>query len=139
MPEHQTLLAFDWGLKHIGVAVGNTLSRSPQALTTLQAKDGIPNWEEIKTLLDEWRPARLVLGEPFNMDGTPTALRTRVKKFGNRLHGRFGLPVDYVDERLSSVEAKTRLSERGHRGDYRKAPADAMAAVVILEDYFASL
>lgn len=136
MPDAKTLLAFDWGLKHIGVAVANTLSQSPQALTTLKAKDGIPNWQDIQTLINEWQPDRIILGEPFNMDGTPTNLHVRVKKFGNRLHGRFGLPVVYVDERLSSVEAKSRLHEGGHRGDYLKAPADAMAAVVILEDYF---
>ena len=127
-----TVMAFDYGLRQIGVAVGNVATSSAQALTTLQAKDGIPRWEEVKTLLEEWQPQRLLVGLPLNMDGTSSELSQRSEKFGRRLQGRFALPVDYMDERLSSFDAKQLLRESGHKGDYKHAPADALAAELIL-------
>lgn len=130
-------MAFDYGLRQIGVAVGNVTTSSAQALTTLQAKDGIPRWEEVKTLLEEWQPQRLLVGLPLNMDGTSSELSQRSEKFGRRLQGRFALPVDYMDERLSSFDAKQLLRESGHKGDYKHSPADALAAELILRTWMA--
>ena len=130
-------MAFDYGLRQIGVAVGNVTTSSAQALTTLQAKDGIPRWEEVKTLLEEWQPQRLLVGLPLNMDGTSSELSQRSEKFGRRLQGRFALPVDYMDERLSSFDAKQTLRESGHKGDYKHSPADALAAELILRTWLA--
>jgi len=130
-----TIMAFDYGLRQIGVAIGNRTTSTAQALTTLQASDGIPRWEEIQSLLDEWQPQLIVVGLPLNMDGSNSELSLRSEKFGRRLQGRFGLPVEYMDERLSSFEAKQQLQEEGHKGDYKHTPADALAAELILRSW----
>jgi len=130
------ILGFDYGLSQIGVAIGQELTRSASALTTLKARDGIPNWEQIQQLLDEWQPGLLLVGAPYNMDGSDSELLVRAKKFGNRLHGRFGLPVELVDERLTSFEAKQLAREQGHDGNYHKQPVDALAAQLIVESWF---
>jgi putative Holliday junction resolvase len=132
-----TVMAFDYGLRQIGVAVGNVTTASAQALTTLQARDGVPRWEEIQSLLEEWLPQLLVVGHPLNMDGTASELSRRSEKFGRRLQGRFCLPVEFMDERLSSFDAKQQLRESGHRGDYKNSPADALAAELILRSWLA--
>lgn len=111
MAHEQTILGFDFGLKYIGVAVGQTITQQANGICTLRAKEGIPRWEEIETLLQEWRPQRLIVGYPLNMDDTESEMCTRAKKFANRLHGRFGLPVELVDERLTSWEAKQHRDE----------------------------
>lgn len=134
MPE--TILAFDYGTLNIGVAVGQTLTRTANELPSLKAKDGIPDWEAVTKLLAEWKPHLLVVGLPLNMDGTESELATRARKFANRLHGRFGLPVEMVDERLSTFSAKGEAMQRGHRGNYASKPVDSIAARLILEGWF---
>lgn len=129
-------MAFDFGLRQIGVAVGNLVTSTGQALTVLRARDGIPDWDEIGRLLQEWQVGQLVVGLPLNMDDSESELSQRAEKFGRRLQGRYGLPVDYMDERLSSFEAKQQLAEQGHRGNYRDQPADALAAELILRSWF---
>ena len=139
MPTSDTVIAFDYGLRQIGVAVGNRQTRSSQALTTLRARDGVPDWNEIKRLLEEWQPNLAVVGEPYNMDDTPAELAPRANKFARRLHGRFGIAMAMVDERLTSREAKSLLHEQGHRGDYHDKPADALAAQLILQTWLNEL
>lgn len=131
-PTSATLLAFDYGLRQIGVAVGNRVMGTGQALTVLRARDGVPDWKVIEGLLEEWQPGLLIVGDPLNMDGSVSPLAERARKFARRLHGRFGLPVAMADERLSSFEAKQDQRERGHRGDYRAVPVDSHAAELIL-------
>ncbi len=131
----QTILAFDFGLRQIGVAVGNSLLGTSEVLPILRAKDGIPNWDELDSLLAEWQPDLLVVGDPLNMDGSQSELGVRAAKFGRRLHGRYGLTVVNVDERLTSFEAKQQLAEEGHPGDYRVKPADSVAAELILQSW----
>jgi putative Holliday junction resolvase len=104
-PKIRTILAFDYGLRQIGVAVGNCLTSSTQPLTILKAKDGIPQWHEVEKTLKEWQPDLIIVGDPLNMDGSDGLLGERARKFGKRVHGRFGLVVEMVDERLSSFEA----------------------------------
>ena len=94
------MLAFDFGLRQIGVAVGNRETGTSQPLTTLRARDGIPDWAQVGTLLAEWQPGQLIVGQPLNMDGSESELSRLASKFGRRLEGRFGLPVQYMDERL---------------------------------------
>ncbi len=130
-----TIMAFDYGLRQIGVAIGNRITATAQALTTLKANDGIPRWEEIQSLLEEWRPQLLLVGLPLNMDGSSSELSQRSEKFGRRLQGRFALPVEFMDERLSSFAAKQQLRENGHQGDYKHSPADALAAELILRSW----
>jgi len=119
------------------VAVGNTLLGTTTALPILRARDGVPDWDAVTALVDEWAPDLLVVGDPLNMDGSESELCLRARRFARRLHGRFGLPVEMADERLSSREAKSQAREEGHRGDYRKAPVDSRAAQIILEGWLA--
>ena len=104
-----TIIGFDFGTKSIGVAVGQSVTGTASPLSALKAKDGIPNWDAIEQLFKEWQPERLVVGLPLNMDGSEQPLTQRAKKFGNRLHGRFGLPVSFQDERLTSTAAREEL------------------------------
>ena len=129
------VLAFDFGLRQIGVAVGNTLLGTCQPLTVLRARDGQANWQQIGALIDEWQPGQVLVGDPINMDGSVSELAQRSRRFGRRLHARFALPVSMVDERLTSFEIKQRQREAGHRGDYRRAPVDSLAAELILRDW----
>lgn len=133
------LLAFDYGLKHIGVASGQTLTGSATPQNPLRAKDGTPDWNEIERLLKLWRPERVLVGLPLNMDGTESELSARARKFGNRIHGRFGVTVEMVDERLSSFEAKGEVMARGGSRDFGKNPIDSIAARIIVETYLGGL
>lgn len=134
----QTLLAFDYGTQNIGVASGQTLLQTATELSALKAKDGIPNWDDVGKLLNEHKPDRVLVGLPLNMDDSESELSTRARKFGNRLHGRFGVVVEMVDERLSTFAAKEEAAERGHKGNYAQAPIDSIAARLILESWFSA-
>lgn len=135
----QTLLAFDYGVKNIGIAYGQTLSGTATEIPPIKARDGVPNWDDVTALLKEWQPDLLLVGLPLNMDGTESELCPRARKFGNRLHGRFGVQVEMVDERLSTFAAKEEAAERGHRGNYGQAPVDSIAARLILESWMNGL
>jgi len=135
MPDGQpvrTVLAFDYGLGRIGCAAGQTLTGTGTPLAALKARDGQPDWSTVEKLIAEWRPDALLVGLPLNMDGSESDFCLRARKFARRLHGRFGLPVTMVDERLSTREAKTRT---GYRRSYRDNPVDDVAAQVILETW----
>ncbi|WP_333617403.1 Holliday junction resolvase RuvX [Mixta calida] len=134
-----TLLAFDFGTKSIGVAVGQQLTGTARPLNALKAQDGVPNWEQIERLLKEWQPDRVIVGLPLNMDGTGQPLTARARKFANRLHGRFGVQVDLHDERLSTVEARADLFSRGGYKALTKGSVDSLSAVIILESWFENL
>lgn len=129
------VLGFDYGLKNIGVAVGQTLTQTATELAPLSAKDGVPNWETIQALLKEWGANDVVVGLPLNMDDSESELATRARKFANRLHGRLGVTVHLMDERLSTREAKAEASTRGHKGNYKQQPIDSIAARLILESW----
>ncbi|GEK47688.1 Holliday junction resolvase RuvX [Halomonas pacifica] len=131
------ILAFDFGTRRIGVAVGNELIHSARELEPLPARDGIPDWAQVTRLVEEWRPDLFVVGLPINMDGSESEMSTRARKFGKRLYGRYGKPCELVDERGSTREAKAIAREQGHRGNYREDGIDGLAAVLILEGWFA--
>lgn len=133
-----SLLAFDYGLKNIGVAYGQSITGTANELPPLAARDGIPNWDQIAKLITEWRPQRLLVGLPLNMDDSESELSQRARKFANRLHGRFGLPVELYDERLTTRLAKEEARERGHKGNYATTPVDSIAARLLLESWFNS-
>ena len=128
-----TVLGFDFGTRNIGVASGQVITRTATALASLKARDGIPDWQHIEALIDEWRPDAVVVGIPLNMDGSESDMSRRARKFGNRIHGRWGLPFYPADERLTSFEAKEWAGRLGHKGHYGSNPVDAMAAQIILE------
>jgi len=133
----RTVMAFDFGLRQIGVAFGNCLLATTQPLPILRARDGVPEWRALEALIEEWRPDLLLVGDPLNMDGSESKLCVQAGKFARRLHGRLGLEVAMVDERLSSFEAKHNSREQGHRGDFRRQPVDSLAAELILRTWLA--
>lgn len=104
------VLGFDFGMKYIGVATGQEITKTATPLKSLKAKDGIPNWDDVAKLISEWSPETLIVGNPLNMDDTSQDITFCAKKFANRLRHKFKLPVHLVDERLTTWEAKQRIS-----------------------------
>ncbi|MFI3246665.1 MAG: Holliday junction resolvase RuvX [Ferrimonas sp.] len=133
-----TILAFDFGTKSIGVAVGQSITGTARPLIGIKARDGIPNWDEISKLIKEWQPDKLVVGLPLNMDGTEQDVTHLAKKFAGRLFGRYGIETLTHDERLTTVDAKADLFSRGGYRSLTKGAVDAQSAAVILESYFES-
>lgn len=135
-PSGVTVLAFDFGDRRLGVAVGESLTGSARALTTISEPAGNARFAAIARLVEHWQPGRLVVGLPYNDDGSEHPLGPRCRRFANQLHGRFGLPVALVDERYSSLEAEAAMKQDGAHWRARKARLDAHAARVILQAYF---
>jgi putative Holliday junction resolvase len=134
------VLAFDYGTQRIGVAYGQSVSGTAQAVCVLKARDGIPDWNEIQALIDEWQPGAFVVGMPYNLDGSDSELLPRAVKFANRLNGRFNKPCYGMDERLSSKAAIEQIVEENEAGLKRKSSAiDDIAAQIILENWFNEL
>lgn len=131
-----TLLAFDFGIKRIGVAVGNTIAHTTQPLITLHGEQNEQRFAAIAALIKEWQPAALVVGLPCNDDGTPHEMTRLCRRFANRLKGRFNLPTILVDERYTSASASAQLTEMGVRGIKQKPMIDQVAAQHILQAYF---
>ena len=136
-PAARTVLSFDYGLRRIGVAVGNTLTGTAEALATLDAQDGRPDWNAIDRCIADWRPAALVVGVPYNMVGQDgAALTTAALRFAEDLGGRYGIEVHRVDEILSSREAEDDLRERRRSGAktrrVRRGDVDREAARLLL-------
>jgi len=129
MSSIETIFAFDFGVKRIGVAMGNTMLRQAEPLKVISAVDNATRFAAIQSLLDEWKPARLVVGLPMHPDGAEHEMTARARRFANQLHGRFGLPVELVDERYSSAVIAAKRGE----------VIDDRAAAIILQQYFDSL
>ena len=137
MSTSRSILAFDYGTKSIGLAIGQELTGTASPLKAIKAKDGIPNWDDIERVLKEWQPDLIVVGLPLDLKGNPLeSITPRAKKFANRLHGRFGLPVELHDERLSTVEARANLFDQSGFRSLTKGNVDSQSAVVILESWF---
>lgn len=132
----ETLLAFDFGTRSIGVAIGQRITGTARPLTAIKAQDGTPDWNIIGRLLKEWQPEAVIVGLPLNMDGTEQPLTARARNFANKIHGRFGVAITLHDERLSTVEARAGLFERGGFRALNKGSVDSASAVVILESFF---
>ncbi|WP_205746632.1 Holliday junction resolvase RuvX [Duganella callida] len=129
MSSIETIFAFDFGIKRIGVAMGNTMLRQAEPLKVIHAVDNASRFADIQALLDEWKPARLVVGLPMHPDGAEHDMTARARRFANQLHGRFGLPVELVDERYSSAVISAKRGE----------VIDDRAAAIILQQYFDTL
>ncbi len=132
------ILAFDFGLARIGVAVGQSITQTASPLNTLKANNGAPDWQQIEILLQQWQPSKVIIGEPFNMDGSDQAITVQARKFGNQLHGRFGVQIEMVDERLSSAAAREAIFDFGGYKKLKKSQIDSVAAALILESWFAN-
>lgn len=131
-----TALAFDFGTKSIGCAVGQSITGTARDLPAFKAQDGIPNWDNIAKCITKWQPDIIIVGLPLNMDGTEQDLTLRAKKFANRLHGRFGVKVILHDERLTTTEAKNEIFTKGGFKALKKNKIDSIAACIILESWF---
>jgi putative Holliday junction resolvase len=127
-PPELTVMAFDFGTRRIGVAVGNTLTKSGQPLKTISQASNDGSFRAIEDLLREWKPNRLVVGMPCHPDGTEHEMSAKARRFGNQLHGRFQLPVEWVDERYTSAVLEVNPDMRDN--------LDAQSAALILEQYF---
>lgn len=134
-----TVLAFDFGVKRIGVAVGEAELAHAHPLTTIHSERNDQRFAAIASLIDEWKPTRLIVGLPVALDGSPHEMTARCIRFANQLRGRFGIDVAHAEERLSSAEAEERLRESGYNARGAKEHLDAMAAQVILQSYFQRL
>ena len=133
-----TVLGFDFGARRIGVAVGQTVTGNASPLITLTSRQGRPAWDAIGRLVEQWRPHTLVVGLPVHMDGSTHELAATVQAFATELGSRYALPVEFIDERLSSHAAQARAAGSG-RGARRgaKQQLDRLAAQVILETWLA--
>jgi putative Holliday junction resolvase len=138
--QYRTLLGFDYGSKRIGIAVGQELTRNANGLRTLHNTHSGPDWPAIDDLIKQWQPELLVVGMPHNMDDSPHPLADSVRNFGKQLEQRYNLPVVWIDEKLSSLEAEQQLAHSGKsRADKRdKANIDKLAAAVILQTWLNS-
>ncbi|HZV53420.1 MAG TPA: Holliday junction resolvase RuvX [Rhodocyclaceae bacterium] len=131
-----TILAFDFGTRRIGVAVGEMMLGIARPLTTISAEANDARFAAIGKLIEEWRPNRLIVGLPLSLDGEASEMTDRCRRFARQLEGRYRLPVVLVDERLTSTAAEERLRERGLDWRQRKATLDAEAAATLLQSYF---
>jgi putative holliday junction resolvase len=143
LPDHaaRVILAFDFGLRRIGVAAGDTVTRSAAPVTAIRNGDSGPDWPAVDRLLQSWAPRQLVVGTPYNADGSPGVLGKAADGFAGSLAARYQLPVARVDERWSSVEASAELKARRQSGARRhrvqREDIDSLAAAIILERWLA--
>ena len=128
-------MGFDFGAVRIGVAVGETVTGLAHPLTMIASEPVAQRFEQIGALLAEWQPHQIVVGLPTYLDGGAHEMTQRCRRFGNQLHGRFNLPVAWVDERLSSAEAEQRLQQAGQTARQAKANVDAVAAQILLQQW----
>jgi putative Holliday junction resolvase len=129
MSSIETIFAFDFGVKRIGVAMGNTMLCQAEPFKVIKSEDNASRFAEIQKMLDEWKPARLVVGLPMHPDGNEHDMTARARRFANQLSGRFNLPVELVDERYSSAVITAKRGE----------VIDDRAAAIILQQYFDSI
>ncbi len=122
----ETVFGFDFGIKRIGVAMGNTMIGHASPLAVIKAEDNQTRFAAIKALIDQWHPAKIVVGLPLHPDGAEHEMTARCRRFANQLHGRFALPVELVDERYSSAVISAKRGE----------VIDDRAAAIILQQYF---
>ena len=139
MRDGETFLAFDFGERRIGVAVGQSVTGTASPLSTVGVRGGEPDWASIDGIVAAWKPDALVVGEPLHLDGRPQPMTRRARRFRHALRSRFGLPVHPADERLTTVEARAELAERGafrgSGGRSRRGLDHPIAARIILESW----
>ncbi|XAJ85261.1 Holliday junction resolvase RuvX [Buchnera aphidicola (Formosaphis micheliae)] len=129
------ILSFDFGTTNIGVAVGQELTHTANALTSIRSKNGVPNWYQIKKIIEQWKPKYIIVGLPLNIDGTNQNITIKARKFAKSLQ-KMSINVKLHDERLSTVEAKSILFQKGGFKSLTKNNIDSFSAVLILESWF---
>jgi putative holliday junction resolvase len=133
---HAYVLGFDWGMRRMGVAVGNSLLDEAKPLKTLLAHAGIPEWSLIQKMIQEWRPQAFIVGIPTKIDGKDLYTTNLAKQFCGTLTEKFHLPVCPVDERLTTVEARQQLFEQGGYRKIQASEVDSYAAKLMVEQWF---
>ena len=124
------VMAFDYGMKKIGIAVGQHVTKTATPIAIIRASNGVPDWTRVEQLVGEWQPELFIVGLPLNMDGSESEMARRAARFARKLNGRFGIRVDTMDERLTTFEARQRSKQDGE--------VDDPAAAEILESWFRS-
>jgi putative Holliday junction resolvase len=133
----RVIMAFDFGLKNIGIAIGQEITRTASTFYSLKATEGKPKWAELDRIIIDWKPGLFVVGDPFNMDGTRSKIQDLSDRFSDSLYKRYDIEIEKLDERLTSREAKERL-ESLPIGTKDSSNKHSISAQIILEDWFRS-
>ena len=134
--EAGVIVAFDFGLKHIGMAVGQEITNTAQTFYSLKAESGEPNWDELDIIVRDWQPKLFVVGNPINMDGSDRDIKEKSDKFSNLIRQRYNIPVELMDERLSTREARERMKSDSVHFVEASADTHQISAQIILESWF---
>ena len=132
------VMSFDYGLRNIGIAIGQSITKSASTFYAIKAKEGVPDWIKLDSIIDEWEPSLFIVGDPFNMDGTKSEFQKKIAKFSAELKKRYEIELHMIDERLTSKEAKERIKDKAD-GIKDSANKHSISAQIILEDWFRSL
>jgi len=131
------LLAFDFGMKRIGVAIGQIVTQTARPLETLKAINGEPHWDLVAKLISKWSPDAIIVGIPLNMDGTSQKITENAREFAKKLQVQFKIPIYEMDERLTTKDAREKLFQQGGYKALQDGQVDAVAAQLILQNWFA--
>ena len=131
-------MAFDYGLRNIGIAIGQNITKSASTFYAIKAKEGVPDWVKLDSIIEEWEPGLIIVGDPFNMDGTKSEFQKKIAKFSTELIKRYEIELQMIDERLTTKEAKERIQDKPD-GIKDSANKHSISAQIILEDWFRSV
>ena len=132
------VMAFDYGLRNIGIAIGQNITKSASTFYAIKAKEGVPDWIKLDSIIEEWEPGLFIVGDPFNMDGTKSEFQKKIAKFSKELKKRYEIELQMMDERLTTKEAKERIEDKPD-GIKVSANKHSISAQIILEDWFRSM
>tara|TARA_B100001123_G_C15127531_1_gene953949 strand:+ start:77 stop:499 length:423 start_codon:yes stop_codon:yes gene_type:complete len=136
--EAGVVMAFDYGLRNIGIAIGQNITKSASTFYAIKAKEGVPDWIKLDSIVEEWEPDLFIVGDPFNMDGTKSEFQKKITKFSTELKNRYEIELQMIDERLTTKEAKDRIQDKPD-GIKDSANKHSISAQIILEDWFRSM
>lgn len=134
----QVLIGIDFGMKRIGLAIGQTITQTARPLATINARQGEPDWQNLEKIVKQWNPDALVIGIPLNMDGTDQPITHQARAFAAALHNKFALNIYEIDERLSTKAAREKIFQEGGYKALQSRQVDEVAAQLLLEDWFAN-
>ena len=137
LSEPRIVMAFDFGIKHIGIAIGQEITKTASTFYSIKALEGQPDWNELDDIIHEWKPDLIVVGDPYNMDGSRSKIQDMSDRFSDALYKRYQIQLEKTDERLSSREANERLQNLDI-GTKSSSNKHSISAQVILEDWFRS-
>ena len=137
LSEPRIVMAFDFGIKHIGIAIGQEITKTASTFYSIKALEGQPDWNELDDIIHEWKPDLIIVGDPYNMDGSRSKIQDMSDRFSDALYKRYQIQLEKTDERLSSREANERLQNLDI-GTKSSSNKHSISAQVILEDWFRS-